>query len=312
MGGLFVIDVSMEVIEEFQVRKSKKQKTNFIEFIQSRFPCAKIENGGFGKNRNIVIGDIEKADVVLGAHYDTCAVLPFPNLIMPRNLFLTIMIQLIAVIIILAITQLISFLVIALTNNIFLGGITTILLCIFILLWLFLGKANKHTMNDNTSGVITLLEILNSLDENNIDKVAFVFFDNEENGLLGSSFFNKKHKRVMENKLLINFDCVSDGDHMMFVQSKKVMAKYGEITKKWFENPDDEKNVLLFKSSTTFYPSDQIHFPYHIGVASLKKNKIFGYYMDKIHTRHDVNFDEKNIDFLKTSILNLLSNFNQF
>ena len=51
------------------------------------------------------------------------------------------------------------------------------------------GKPNKHTANDNTSGVITLLELMNRLSPEQKERTAFVFFDNEENGMLGSAFF---------------------------------------------------------------------------------------------------------------------------
>ncbi len=36
-----------------------------------------------GINNNIIIGNIEKAKIFCTAHYDTQAVLPFPNLIVP-------------------------------------------------------------------------------------------------------------------------------------------------------------------------------------------------------------------------------------
>ena len=56
---------------------------------------------------------------------------------------------------------------------------------------------------------------------------AFVFFDLEEAGMIGSSRFAKVHKKVMKQKLLVNFDCVSDGDHFLIVHSKKAHALCG-------------------------------------------------------------------------------------
>ena len=35
---------------------------------------------------NIIIGDMDKADIIYTAHYDTCAMLPFPNMIIPEQL----------------------------------------------------------------------------------------------------------------------------------------------------------------------------------------------------------------------------------
>ena len=78
-------DISWEILEKYQVRKTRKQKTEFINFIKERIPEARVEE--VIRSRNIVVGDVEKAKVVLGAHYDTCARLPFPNFLTPKNLF---------------------------------------------------------------------------------------------------------------------------------------------------------------------------------------------------------------------------------
>ncbi len=84
------------------------------------------------------------------------------------------------------------------------------LLIYFLMLFLLIfGPANKHTANDNTSGVTTLLDIMASLPLDQRDKVAFVFFDLEEAGLFGSSSFASKHKDIRNNRLVLIFDCVS-------------------------------------------------------------------------------------------------------
>ena len=84
-------DFSRLVLQQFQIRKKREQKTAFIDLIKSYYSDAVIEEGGFGKNRNIVIGNVDTAKVIFTAHYDTCARLPFPNLIFPKNIFLTIL-----------------------------------------------------------------------------------------------------------------------------------------------------------------------------------------------------------------------------
>ena len=84
------------------------------------------------------------------------------------------------------------------------------------------GKANKHTANDNTSGVITIIESAIKLPKDLRDEVCFVLFDNEELGLLGSSAFAKEYKEYVKNKLIINFDCVSDGNDIFFFPTKQI------------------------------------------------------------------------------------------
>jgi len=56
-----------------------------LQYAQKEGYTANVEMGSFG-SRNIVIGNPEKADVLVTAHYDTCAWMPIPNLITPCNL----------------------------------------------------------------------------------------------------------------------------------------------------------------------------------------------------------------------------------
>ena len=77
-------ELSRIIFEKYQIRKSKNQKTEFINLLKEHMPV-NIQTGGLLKSRNIIVGDVEKADVVFTAHYDTCAVMPFPNFITPKN-----------------------------------------------------------------------------------------------------------------------------------------------------------------------------------------------------------------------------------
>ena len=83
------------ILPAYEVRKRKKQKTAFIDMLKERFGdrMRVEESGSLVKSRNIVLGDPDSADVIFTAHYDTCAGLPFPNFITPRNLFLFILYQ---------------------------------------------------------------------------------------------------------------------------------------------------------------------------------------------------------------------------
>ena len=58
---------------------------------------------------------------------------------------------------------------------------------IFGLWWMLDGKANRHTANDNTSGVAAVMELMARLPEEQRSKAAFILFDNEEKGMLGYS-----------------------------------------------------------------------------------------------------------------------------
>ena len=54
-----------------------------------------------------------------------------------------------------------------------------------------------------------------------------------------------------------------------------------------------------------FYPSDNKAFRKGVGVCALKRKKILGYYMDRIHTNKDTVLEEENIEILRDGALRL-------
>ena len=293
--------ISLEILEKYQVRKTKKQKTAFIEFMRAHFPNIRIQTDGLSYNRNIVIGNPDTAKVVFGAHYDTQAVMPIPNFIMPKSLTVSILYAFVLIIPMFILAGAVGKAADLILNDPGMVSYFTLLAYWVLLFLMIFGPANKHTVNDNTSGVITLLELMDSMTEEERAQSCFVFFDNEEKGLFGSSFFQKKHKETMKEKLLINFDCVSDGDYLMMIVGKNSFAEYSEKLKTAFADVTD-KTVLIESSKGTHYPSDQKNFKNSIAAAAFKKSK-FGLYLDKIHTPKDTVMDERNISVLKTGMI---------
>ena len=302
-------EITKEIFEKHQVRKSKKQKADFIDFTVKKSAelgyTAKTEDGYLGA-KNIVVGDVESAKVVYTAHYDTCAVLPFPNFITPKNFGIYLLYQLL-------LTLGFCFVAFGIGFGLgFLGGLVNIpsevtFWCAYainfvLICSVFAGPANKNTANDNTSGVTTLFSIMEKLPAEQKDKVAFVFFDLEEAGLFGSMGFAKKHKKVMAGKPLINFDCVSDGDDILFAL-KKGAAPLKEAFENAFPEGDGLKVHVLAKG--VFYPSDQANFVKGVGVAALKKSKGGILYMNRIHTVRDTVYKEENIEFLSDGAVRL-------
>lgn len=300
-------ELSQKILANYQVRKTKKQKLAFAQLLHSYIPQMWVQEGGIPKNRNLVIGNPETAKVILGAHYDTCARLPFPNFITPKKPLLSIgyslLIALPVILIMIALNVLMSlFYYDPLVNY------CLTLLVYLAFMWLILaGPANKHTANDNTSGVITLLEIYQQMAPEAREQVCFIFFDNEEAGLLGSSYFRRKFKNAAQNTLMINFDCVSDGDHFLLGISKKANQKYHVAIAQSFDAPEG-KTVMLENLKKLYYPSDQAGFQLGVSVAALNYKKPVGYYMDKIHTKHDRVFDERNIAYLAERTIRFIEN----
>ncbi len=301
-------DLSKKILEQYQVRKTKQQKTEFIAMLTSQLEKqghqVRVEECGPFKSRNIVIGELEKSKIVLGAHYDTAPVLPFPNFLTPKNPLVYLLIIIAAVAVLSTIEVALMEAVIWMTGNYVAGLLLLYALLVFLLVWIFGGKANPHTANDNTSGVVALIEALSK--ETLAGEVCCVLFDHEEIGLFGSAAFAKKHKEVMKDKLLMNFDCVSDGDTIMLVVSKGARAYWGRLEEAFCNEEGQRKQFLITKSTTTLYPSDQMNFKKNVGVAAFKRNKIFGYYMDRIHTKRDVIFEEENILMIVEGLERLL------
>ena len=84
-----------EILLNYEIRKSNKQKSVFIDYLKARLaksgynPATDIvieeKGNGLFKSRNIVVGNPAKAEVLFGGHYDTCAWMPFPNFMAPTN-----------------------------------------------------------------------------------------------------------------------------------------------------------------------------------------------------------------------------------
>lgn len=295
-------DLSEKILSDYQVRRTKKQKLVFIDFLKRYIPDLKVEEGGILHNRNIIVGDIDKAKVIVGAHYDTCAKLPIPNFIMPKNIVLSILYGFVLVIPFVILMILLDVLFSKFISDPLLSYDISLFISFGIMiLVLLIGVPNKHNANDNTSGIITLCELIMKMTPEEREKVAFVFFDNEENGLLGSSFFAHSHKKILKDKLVINIDCVSEGNHFLIIENKKARKQYHEAVMHIFQDAED-KVVHIEKSSTTYYPSDQMNFSTYIAVAALKKSKL-GLYMNHIHTKKDIIFDKSNIEYLTSKLI---------
>lgn len=297
--------LSQKILNDFQTRKTFKQKSIFIALLQEHFPDMIVEECGFPKCRNLIVGDLEKAKVILCAHYDTCAQLPFPNFIMPKKPVLSILYSILLLIPIFLGVFLLNLLLSLFTDSYWVHYWLSMAGYLALLFLMIAGPANKHTANDNTSGVITLCELIQVLTPALRNKAAFIFFDHEETGLLGSSNFRSRHKQLAKEKLIINFDCVSDGDYIMVSVSKQANIEFETLLKSSFL-PGMGKKILFTNAEKTYYPSDQVGFRKAVAVAALKRKLFADYCIDKIHTAKDTCFDKTNIKFLCERIRHLL------
>ena len=300
----------MDVLTAFPVRKSKQQKQEFRDAVQSYLSqfgySASVEKGSLGC-RNMVIGDPETAQYLITAHYDTCARLPIPNLITPCNFWAFLGYQLVVMLLMLLVPAIPGALAGLLAGSFDVGYYVWFLCVWAVIALVMIGPANKHNANDNTSGVVTLLEIARSLPESQRGKVCFVLFDLEEAGLIGSAAYRKAHKKASDSQLVLNLDCVGDGDHIRFFPTKKLEKDRKKLTslyKAW--GYFGKKDVLVHEKGFSVYPSDQANFPYGVGICALrKKGKTL--YLSRIHTPKDTILEETNVNILRAALITFIT-----
>ena len=298
------------ILEQYEIRKSNPEKTRFIEYIKMRLSKVDydpekditIEEKGKGLflSRNIVVGNPKEAKLLIGAHYDTCAMLPFPNFMSPTNPVLFVFSQIVLLILMFAMALAVGVIVMFITQDDAIAYIACLVFLYGLLFHMLFGYRNSHTANDNTSGTIAITHILEALPKEVRDKVCVIYFDNEEKGLLGSEFFFKKHKNEVKGKLLINIDCVGDGKEVVFLSKKGARedvdySRMLEVLKECVDGHDVE--LLIRNMKPMMFASDQMHFPKGVGVCAVRKSPI-GRYVARIHTPFDTKCREENIEYL--------------
>lgn len=307
----------MDVLKQFPVRKTKKQKQAFRDAVQSYgerlgYPVT-VERGSLGAN-NVILGNPETAKYLVTAHYDTCARLPFPNFITPCNFWIFSIVQLLMGFGIAALAIGVGILVgvaVGFLSDPDLGasiGSFTAYVMLWLLLALMLvGPANKNNANDNTSGVVTLLEIARTMPENQRHKVCFVLFDLEEAGLIGSESYRKAHKKATNQQMILNLDCVGDGDHIRLFPTQKLKKDRKQLTSLYKAcGYFGAKDILVHEKGFSVYPSDQAKFPYGVGICALNKGKV-GLYMGRIHTKKDTVLEQTNVNLLRAALITLIT-----
>jgi len=297
------------------VRNSKKQKDAFLEdaaaLLNNAGYDARIsEDPAFAKNHNFIAGELDGARLIYTAHYDTPPRMIFPaNTLFPKSALLTFLLQLIMIVVPMALAGWLAGLVLsALGVSEFWQFELRMLAALLAMVLLFFAFPNKHNVNDNTSGVAAVLETALTLPEDQRKGIAFVLFDNEELGLLGSMGFAKKYRKEIRNATVVNLDCVGVGDEIRFIMSKSAAgdARLKEALEQSLAE-ESGKHLQTVSGKGWFYPSDQKNFHKHVAVAAFIKGRM-GLYMSNIHVDWDRHYDEKNHSAVVRTLIALKQN----
>lgn len=308
-GGVF-LNKPIDVLSMHPIRKSKKQKQKFREdvlaYIRALGYQASVEKGSFGVH-NVIIGDPEHAKYLITAHYDTCAAMPVPNFITPCNFGIYLVWQLLLTLLLCVPVGLLGGVLNVVLDQPDLSFLIAYFLLLVELFLMMAGPANRNNANDNTSGVVSVLETAASMPMELRSDVCFVLFDLEEAGLLGSTAFRNKHKRTSSSQLILNLDCVGEGDEILLIPTKKL--KKDTLRLRGIQQLCPLRNQKLLKvqdKGFCFYPSDQANFPLGIGIAAFCRSKKLGLYLAKIHTSRDRILDENNVALLRDYLIDLV------
>lgn len=293
--------------EKYPTRKTYNDKWDFINYVKETLAEkgieAKVEQTSNGKNNNIVIGEPTKAKAVFTAHYDTPARSLFPNIMIPKNKVLFYLYQFVPLgfLVLVSVTLAILF-----THFVFedIKAFPYVFLFVYYIVFYLMMFAfqNPYNYNDNTSGVATVLGIVDSLSEEERKKVAFILFDNEEKGKKGSAAYFKDHKDEMQDRIVINFDCVGNGENILFIAQNKAYSseEFKHLRESLVSTDDFSVEFCSQKEGNS--NSDHKNFPMGIGCVACKKTKRGLLYTPSIHTPRDKVVNNKNIDYIVKTV----------
>lgn len=153
---------------------------------------------------------------------------------------------------------------------------------------------NKKNLDDNTSGVITLLQIASKLKGNSELNAKLIFVDNEEIGLIGSSAhykYLKKNNKIGNHCKVFSIDCIGgSGDIPLIIRNGE--STYLDLLKEDLMNEFGTCETIKMEMPA----SDNYSFK-ALGALNLsfvsKSTLKGGYYIKNIHSSKD---DQINMD----------------
>ncbi len=182
-----------------------------------------------------------------------------------------------------------------------------------LMLMMMFGAANKHNVNDNTSGIAALLETMQRLSPEAREKTAFILFDHQETGSRGAKSYGAQHVEVQTMKLLVDLNCVGDGDTFVISAPKMAQDKpqYAAVRESL------EENAMASGVSTQFFgragvqgAGDYRRFVCGVGVSAYHHSAGVGLITGRIHTSRDTVCRQENLDYLAKSLADAAQKMN--
>lgn len=205
--------------ERFPRRFNGKQKEPFLQALDGElralgFATERINFRTFGFPNRLLATRCASPAVIFLAHYDTPMIMPF--WISPIYRLFGHTRQVASTLFLCFLIWLIPGLAALLPQVPYIEAASSLFIFVLLASFVVMLFANPSNREDNTSGVIGLLALAERVkDQPRLkDRVQFVFLDNEEWGLLGSSGLKQlwdQQKYAYAGAAIISLDCVSRG-----------------------------------------------------------------------------------------------------
>jgi len=284
----------------YETRMWRKEKDAFLQHCKTEF--AKLgyndteimvredKTGGF-TSKNLLVGPAD-ADVLITAHYDTPGRSGYFMALNPigGSVFSMILLGFLLF--------LLGFLRGFLQNYYF--DIAVNLLPLVLVAPMFI--KNKHNRTDNTSGVLGVFRMAELAANDPVlrEKCAFVLFDHEEIGLVGSRAFAKWRRTHCPGKAqgtVINLDCIGNGD-VLSVMTRKDHEGWHEMA----AFLQSEGYYVMKGRGSILATSDHAPFAGGISLLFQKRSLLGPLYIPHLHTGKDKTCDLGQIERLCDSL----------
>ncbi len=169
------------------------------------------------------------------------------------------------------------------------AGILAAVLVLGVCALALFGRNASPGADDNASGVFAVLECLRRLGNTNGVNVVPVFFNFEEQGLLGSRTWVRRHLSKKgqglpgitldrKNTYVINFDCVGRGNRVFIAGTRRLRERLLHTA----------AARALRARRTWIYPSDHLAFrPQWPAVSFVRANRFWALDLGWVHSKRD-------------------------
>lgn len=292
-------DFAARIMREYPLRRKAQEKENMRSYLMGQSRALGYEAQLINRRgaTNVVAGDVEKAQIVLCARYNTALREVLPQFICPTRPLTYVLYQALTPVLILLGSFVLSF---ALTFAIQRPTLTLplfILLLVGALLYLRFGPSETRTANDNSSGVAALLMVMESLTPRYRGTVAFAFLDKNGGKVL------KKCFPSLGEKVVVNLDCVGCGNEILILPSKYTRWN-GELLDKINESFENTETKTCFNKTDglVYYPSENRAFRYNVAICACRKVSGFGRFVKQLSD----DIDGENLEVIRNGLVKLI------